>query len=1171
MANFVISTFISNFNSKKNFVLNVFRNSPYYEFFNNKDIWKKDRITSRLNDLTVQKSGYNEIIPLVYGTSRIAGNIIWATDIKEVENIYTTTYKTGKGGNKIHQNNIEYYYYANVAIAICAGEVNELKRVWADTDLIDLSKYNYRFYKGTESQEPDTLIQSIEGISKTPAYRGLCYIVFENLPLAEFGNRIPNFTFEINRVLKNNDDIENMIEGVNIIPGFGEFVYDTQIISRENGVIWHNRWNPTGEITKINQNNNSNIADSVVATQQLKKELPNCKWTAPVVTWFGNSLNISSCTIIPKVEFKLNAQYETQLTTPEDWCVDGINRANATIVSTDNNGNIRYGGTISDNSILRYVKYLKEQGFKVMFYPMIFMDIENKPWRGYLTGNYSDVNNFFTKANGYNHFILHYAELVKNYIDAFIIGSELIGLTKITDGNGNFPAVDCLINLASQVRNIVGNDVKIGYASDWSEYHHTDNNWYNMDKLWSNSNIDFIGIDAYFPLTDNIEDNITKEDIKNGWTSGEGYDWVYTDSSRTTKESIEAKYAWKNIEWWWKNYHVNPDGNTTDWVPQSKKIWFTEYGFASVDGTSNEPNKFYSKDSLDGGFPRFSNGIINYFAQKKALQATEEVWKNSTMVERKFVWCWDARPYPFFPNKISKWSDGNNWYYGHWINGKLGKLTFSNMLKNIFSDANINFNLISDINIYDNIDGIVLNNKTNVNEVLSILQKVFFFDYYEKDGKLYITSKKTNSLININENELIELEKDIYIKTNIIGEDKLATRLTLSYINQDAEYQICNTYCEKQSSDNCKKEYESLPVVIPTYKAKQIAETLLYSIWNERTIYNFKLPQKYIYLNPADVITLNVNNIDLVLRITNIILNKDNTVEIEAIKCNNYLYNAIKEEENYSDIKTIITNSKTNIKIFELPPIKNIDVPEVYFATNGIDDQWKGCGIYSAKSGSNNFNIINENRVNSLVGVCLNTLGNARPYYFDYKNELYVYFANNINTGGLETLNMFDFLDNGNLALVGEEIIQFKKAELQNDGSFKLSELLRGQYGTEDYINTHSSNETFIFLNNGLISNTYTNNDINISYDYKAVTLNDSLDNSTDKTFKIVGKNLIPYKPVHVKILNNVNGYKITWETRLKGSYTLKDGEEIIENKKYLVSIYSGTSLIRSAKTDNDR
>ena len=1174
MANFFISAIVGDINSKKNSVINTFKKHPLYNLFNedNSKTWKQDKISSRLSDLTVQKSGYNEIIPILYGTNRIAGNIIWSTDIQEVQNSYITSYKTGKGGKKVYQNNIEYYYYANIAIGICKGMVKELKRVWADTDLIDISKYNYRFYDGSEEQMPDSLIQSIQGVDKTPAYRGLCYIVFESLPLAEFGNRIPNFTFEVERTFIANEEVENLINGVNIIPACGEFVYDTEVISKENGIIWYNLWHPTNKITRINQNNNSGVADAIVSTQQLKEKLPNCKWVAPVAVWFGNSTDISNCIIEPRVEFKLNPAYPTQITLPEDWMVADISRANANLISSDN-GNVRYGGTVNDNSIVRYLKYLKEHGFSIMFYPMMFLDVVNKPWRGYLTGNADDVNTFFTKDNGYNHFILHYANLVKDYCDAFIIGSEMRDLTKIYVEDNNertYPAIDCFIELAKQVRSILGNNVKIGYASDWSEYHHTNGGWYNMDKLWANKNIDFIGIDAYFPLTDKKESLITKQDIKDGWTSGEGYDWIYTDNSRTEKENIESKYAWKNIKWWWENYHVNPDGKTTEWIPKSKKIWFTEYGFASVDGTTNEPNRFYDPNCMDGGFPRFSDGQIDYFAQRRAIQATEEVWANSSMVERKFLWAWDARPYPYFPNKLNLWADGNLWYYGHWINGKLGGLIFSNMIKNLFEDAEISTDYLGGVDIYDNIDGIVLNNRMTVNEVLSILQKIFFFDYYEKDGKLYIFSKKTESSLRIFDDELIELEKDVFFKTDIIGNDELPYKIDVSYINKDFNYQISSTYAERSSVNTKKKENESLPVVISSSKAKQIAEKLLYSNWLERNIYHFKLPPKYIYLNAGDVITLNIKNIDISIRIMNILINNDNTLEIKAVKCNNSLYNFKKEEENFDNISTIIPMSKTNVEIFELPAIKNTTTPEVFFTTNGEEEGWGGCVVYSAKSGSNNFNAINENRTNSIVGICLNKLNTARPYYFDYKNNLNIAFSNNIDTSILESVEMFDFLEGENMALIGKEIVQFKNIELQADGTFKISQLLRGLFGTEQYISTHNENEKFILLNKNIISNNFTVNDIGLSYNFKIITFKDTFENSTNKIFKIEGKNLKELKVVHIKIIKVGNNYKITWLNRKRGQNNWMDGEESNYERIYIINILDkNNNIVRSTKVEN--
>ncbi len=169
---------------------------------------------------------------------------------------------------------------------------------------------------------------------------------------------------------------------------------------------------------------------------------------------------------------------------------------------------------------------------------------------------------FFTKTNGYNAFILHYAQLTTGYVHAFAIGSELKALTAVTSSVGVFPTVTQLINLASTVQGVMP-FAKVTYAADWSEYHHTDRGWYHLDPLWASPHIDFIGIDAYFPLTDGPQNAIDKQTIRDGWTSGEGYDWYYSDVARTTKATLQPQFAWKNIAWWWNNVHVNPNAVQT--------------------------------------------------------------------------------------------------------------------------------------------------------------------------------------------------------------------------------------------------------------------------------------------------------------------------------------------------------------------------------------------------------------------------------------------------------------------------------------------------------------------------------------------------------------------------------------------------------------------------------
>ena len=52
------------------------------------------------------------------------------------------------------------------------------------------------------------------------------------------------------------------------------------------------------------------------------------------------------------------------------------------------------------------------------------------------------------------------------------------------------------------------------------------------------------------------------------------------------------------------------------------------------------------------------------------------------MIGYKFVWAWDAMPYPYFPDKIDVWADGDCWKKGHWIQGKF----FQSNLKAILFD-----------------------------------------------------------------------------------------------------------------------------------------------------------------------------------------------------------------------------------------------------------------------------------------------------------------------------------------------------------------------------------------------------------------------------------------------------------------------------------------------------
>ncbi|MFV0645796.1 MAG: phage tail protein [Sphingomonadaceae bacterium] len=147
----------------------------------------------RIKDLSITTSSYGTPVARHFGQVRTAGTLIWATDL--VEHGETSG---GKGKPKT----THYSYSMSFAVALSSRPVARIGRIWADGNLLrgaagDLKSPGIlRFYSGFDDQWPDPLLAAALG-SQCPAFRGMAYAVFENLSLADFGNRLPALTFEL--------------------------------------------------------------------------------------------------------------------------------------------------------------------------------------------------------------------------------------------------------------------------------------------------------------------------------------------------------------------------------------------------------------------------------------------------------------------------------------------------------------------------------------------------------------------------------------------------------------------------------------------------------------------------------------------------------------------------------------------------------------------------------------------------------------------------------------------------------------------------------------------------------------------------------------------------------------------------------------------------------------
>jgi GTA TIM-barrel-like domain/Putative phage tail protein len=1069
---------------------------------------------ARLGDIMVQSSAYGRVIADVYGEGGIAGNIIWCRPLKE--NAQQLPNQRGSHTN--------FYYSLTCAIAICQGEISGISRIWINGRLAPLSFAKYRLYHGTQSQMPDPLIQHYEGVGKTPAYRGIAYIVIEDFLLVDYHNHVPNFVFEVKRVLKNDEEnIGHLIKNMVIIPGSGEFVYDTIVQKKFTAMpLANGRWTKRGCSSNINANNYFSKADALVALDNLQQDCPNLKWAAPVVSWFTNTLDARRAEILPGVEYRVD------ITEPDIWKVGGFDRNNAHLISQDINQCAIYGGSVNDQSMLRYLQELRSRGLNIMFYPMIFVDLPNKPWRGRITSDAQGVRDFFLKNKGYNDFILHYAKLVAGYVDAFVIASELIGLTRVKDQANNFPAVEELISLAAQVKAILGESVKVTYAADWSEYHHTEGGWYNMDALWASKDIDVIGIDAYFPLT-NTTKVATHEDIINGWGSGEGYDFYYEQG---IKKPLAAAYAWKNISWWWEREHYNPDGRKTPWLPKSKKIWFTEFGFPSVDACANQPNVFYDPASSEGGLPKYSKGNIDFTAQKLAIKATLKKLSEYAFIEEAFLWCYDARPYPFWPALETVWRDSGLWAYGHWVNGKLSNTSLRAIVADLCEKAGLQKHQYDCSLLNGDVDGFILAEAISARGAIEYLAKAYFFQVIESDAKLkFIPHSFSQSGLVIEEEELV-MHQEVLVK-HITPSALLPKQVSLHYLDKINCYRENFEHAISSLATSNKQLNISIPLSISQSMANNICTMILHDLLEHRLSFIFYLSLKYSYLEPADVLILKMQDDVYTIKIISIYHGSLNMLQVRAQVINLSLY-----QEQVFELPKIIALSEVEddlmVQFLNLPFAKEIYVAAFVGAKNFLP-------MYQSFDDGNNYELAGNINCRATMGTVVNKLVDACIEVLDLNSKLQIaLLSGSLNPGT-------------HLALVGSEIIQFSQINLIASDLYEISHLVRGCFNSHM---GHEIGERFILLDKNL---TTINAPIDLAVKYKLL--------HQEITFSCDGSYYKPLAVCHLQAHTNENqDIILSWIRRARITCYNWDHEvPLLETQEqYDVDIVSNDVVIRT-------
>ncbi len=1238
--------------------------------------------TGRANRLRLTGSGEGDAIAQVYGRMRVAGQIIWATEFREEVNVS----QAGGGGKGAPKGPTvrQFSYSVSVALALCEGEISHVGRVWADGTEVARDSLTMRVYTGTRDQLPDPRIEAVEGAGTVPAYRGTAYVVIEDLELGDYGNRVPQFTFEVTRPSQAEQDPAGLdpvrsVRAVALLPGSGEYTLATTPVTMNFG---------PGSSQLANVNTPSGKSDFATALDNMTGELPQCGSTSLVVSWFGDDLRCGTCSLHPKVEQK---KYDSS---NMPWNVAGLTRSTAQQVPQSSDRTI-YGGTPTDKSVIEAIKALKAAGQDVMFYPFILMDqIQGNalpdpysetdgqpplPWRGRITlseapgragspdggpGADAEVAAFFgmaaasdflltaqlppppprpfvpgqdrspfqwpqsgaTTAPGpvqytgpdewsYRRFILHNAALcvAAGGVESFCIGSEMRGLTQIRGAGGRFPAVAALIALAAEVRALLGPDVKIGYAADWSEYFGyqpqdgTGDRYFHLDPLWADVNIDFIGIDNYMPLSD-WRDGVDHADagygsiydldyLKANIEGGEGYDWFYHSSEaraaqiRTpiTDDAYGEPWIWryKDIRNWWLNGHHDRIGGVraalpSAWVPGSKPIRFTEIGCAAVDKGTNEPNKFVDVKSSESALPHFSDGRRDELVQRQYLRAMRDYWTDPVHnpvseeygapmidMDRAHVWAWDARPFPFFPNNQGLWDDGRNHGLGHWITGRTSSRSLASVVEEITARAGLQHVDTSKLHGY--VSGYIVDQVADARSALQPLMLRYGFDAVERDGVLMFRMRDGLADTRIGMDHLVrDGESGSRLDETRAGAAEIAGRVRLRFIEADGDFEVIAEEAILPDIATHAVSTSEIPLAMTRAEGRAVTERWLSEARVSTDTVRLTLPPSQLALGAGDVIGLDEAGGKGLFRIDRV-EQMGNAQRIDGVRIEPESYRPIHIADIAPSVRPFVPPVPVLPLFLDLPLMTGSEVPHApHLAVTARP--WPGAVALHVGASDANYRLDSLIEARATVGLLETALAPAPAGLIDRGEGVTVRML----SGQLESVDDDALLGGANLCAIGDgtpdgwELVQFRDAVLVGTDTYILSHRLRGQLGTEEAGDLGWGEGSFIVMLDGIP------NQINLAdtmrrraQHYRIGPAGRPMDDPSFQHDVIAfeGVGLRPYSPAHLRGLRQPGGaVDVSWIRRTRIDGDRWDTPEVPlgeESESYVLRIIKNGDVLR--------
>lgn len=1088
-----------------------------------------------LNDLQSQSSAYGSPIAWGYGSYRIAAQVIWADTIKVHKS------QQSQGGGKGGGPTSTVYTYTISAMLSFGFGPGSITRVWADSKLVydktgkgpiaidtGLSNSNGSaittpffptFYNGTPNDPPDPTVQALQGIGATSGYRDQIKMVLTDFPLADYGNRLPNFRCEI-----------TTSTGLNYVADYypGSFIPSPD----GNGTSGPS-WVSVDVINRVAWV--QNLAGTVVQRIDLDVNQgdPADPYQFDTLYNQGDQVldvngNIQLCTVTHTSRndgmqppwatgFGVGTQHDGDgdtfvwinmgpgpnvqpitLAKALDWPVQAGHLHNALnqglIGGADTAGNFWIQGEQGTNagggiySMLRFNPNTLVNDRQV---PIPYL----APMSGLPIGPYYFTGMTFVKS----------AASGKNY--AYFVGQYNKMFTVMDCDAGTFPMMATWDS---------------GTANDIAQV--------NAAPV-----VDPVTGTAYLCLDTHVSTPKAAIGVINTSGGSAIANIITIDPSWEVPGDVPASFFWDGNDS--TLIMLSQNGAVVKINPKTGAV-IAQLPAHTV--TSGGSVAQYMCKAYNGLVP--GDGILRLIApsggthailylQTSDLTVTQSIplgnWLAAINNDNFTSYAYDVLANDFIAagGTVAYSQTSARIYLDR-------QATAEQPLSDVVADiwartgadpADLDVSALAAIQV----KGYPITQQSTGKGILGPLMAAYFFDLVESDNVLKAVVRGSEVTTIIPETDL-GLEKDKFeANPTVVQENDLPLVMDVLYADKDQQYQQGKqTYRRPKTIKKTRNRSQiSLPLTLQGDDAIAIATRCLQTAWAERNQWEFKLwRMSYLTIDPTDVVQFTYQGKVYQSRIGKTAVGQDKTMEITAVSEDPRQYVATPPPGVALGFKPglITAISQTTTFILDTNLIQDTDSGATgntgYYwamASRANHSTWPGATLMQSLD-NNTFSDVDVDTTPVIYGdVLAATPAPPTLYAWDYVTKLSVVMANG---GTLSSDTPLNVLNGSNWFLLNGELMAFANATLQTDGiTYILDTLLRGLRGTEQACYTHQTTETFIRIDNAIQRQIVPTSLIAAQQYFRGITFGQPATSAASTPVTLQGNDLKPYAPAQLK------------------------------------------------------